>query len=291
MRFAPDTAPARVAASTTSPRSDMDPQPSPLVAPTTSTIASPVTAGTLLSRTFGVWKDQLGPFAAVMLAFHIPSLLVQWAVGSPFLAGQGGFGKATPEAQAFLLTWRYWAMMAVAMFVWVIQTAAVTAGALEHLGGRRASFGEMVARGVRRTGPIVVAGALATLAASLGLVLLIVPGIILSLMFSLVVPVVIVERLSPPKVLGRSRALTKGHRWALLTVLAIVYMAAMVPAVVAGAAGAGVPYLSTLLGSVLNTVVGPLLVVAPAVAYHDLRAFKEGAGTVALERVFEKAPA
>src|SRR5574341_1261906 len=236
MRFAPDTAPARVAASTTSPRSDMDPQPSPLVAPTTSTIASPVTAGTLLSRTFGVWKAQLGPFAAVMLAFHIPSLLVQWAVGSPFLAGRGGFGKATPEAQAFLLTWRYWAMMAVAMLVWVIQTAAVTAGALEHLGGRRASFGEMVARGVRRTGPIVVAGALAT-------------------------------------------------------VLAIVYMAAMVPAVVAGAAGAGVPYLSTLLGSVLNTVVGPLLVVAPAVAYHDLRAFKEGAGTVALERVFEKAPA
>src|SRR5574341_1334353 len=278
MRFAPDTAPARVAASTTSPRSDMDPQPSPLVAPTTSTIASPVTAGTLLSRTFGVWKAQLGPFAAVMLAFHIPSLLVQWAVGSPFLAGRGGFGKATPEAQAFLLTWRYWAMMAVAMLVWVIQTAAVTAGALEHLGGRRASFGEMVARGVRRTGPIVVAGALATLAASLGLVLLI-------------VPVVVVERLSPPKVLGRSRALTKGHRWALLTVLAIVYMAAMVPAVVAGAAGAGVPYLSTLLGSVLNTVVGPLLVVAPAVAYHDLRAFKEGAGTVALERVFEKAPA
>lgn len=250
-------------------------------------ISSPVTSGTLLSGTFRVWKEGLGPFAAVMLTFQMPALLAQWALGSPFLAGGGGFGKATPEAQAFIQSGRYWAIVAVGLVVWVLQTAAVTAGALEHLAGRRASFGEMVAVGLRRAGPILLAGVIATLAFSLGLVLLIVPGIILSLMFALVVPVAVAERRSSLAVLGRSRALTKGYRNVLGGVLLIVSLVEMVPGLAVAFVGGGVPYLSTLLGTALNAVIGSLLLVVPAVAYHDLKRLKEGGDTAQLERVFE----
>jgi hypothetical protein len=259
----------------------------PLAAPTHPPISSPVTSGTLLSGTFRVWKERFGPFAAVMLTFQLPALLFQWAVGSPFLAGGGGFGKATPEAQAFVQTGRYWAIVAVGMAMWALQLAAVTAGALEHLAGRRASFGEMVASGLRRIGPVVLAGALAMLASALGTVLLIIPGIIVSLMFCLVVPVAIAERLSLPKILGRSRALTKGYRNLLGGFLVIVAIIEMIPGLAVAFVGGGVPYLSTLLGTALNAVIGSLLVVAPAVAYHDLKRLKEGANTAQLERVFE----
>jgi hypothetical protein len=49
-----------------------------------------------------------------------------------------------------------------------------------------------------------------------GMVLLVVPGIIVALMWVLVIQVMIVERLGIVDAFKRSRALTKGHRWALL---------------------------------------------------------------------------
>lgn len=69
--------------------------------------------------------------------------------------------------------------------------------------------------------------------ALLGLVLCIIPGIIVSLAFTVVYPVAIFEKRGPIEVLKRSWTLTKGHRWSILgggIVLALLAGVVSVPA-------------------------------------------------------------
>lgn len=69
--------------------------------------------------------------------------------------------------------------------------------------------------------------------AVLGLVLCIIPGIIVSLAFTVVYPVAIFEKRGPIEVLERSWVLTKGHRWSILggvIVLALLVGLVSVPA-------------------------------------------------------------
>ncbi|WP_348640382.1 ATP-binding cassette domain-containing protein, partial [Mesorhizobium sp. M2D.F.Ca.ET.226.01.1.1] len=64
--------------------------------------------------------------------------------------------------------------------------------------------------------------------AGIGLVLLIVPGIILWLGWSMAVPVLIQERLGVFGSMSRSRVLTKGNRWSLFGLFLILIIIAMV---------------------------------------------------------------
>lgn len=258
--------------------------PPPPVDPTP--FATPVTAGSLISRSVGVWKENVGRFAAVAIVLQVPSLLISWGLGSPFV-GASPFAKPSPEVAAFTFSGRFWAMTLATAMLALIHMGALTAGTIQHLAGRRASIGEMLAGGLRRAGPILAAGLLALLAIYAGLILLIVPGIIAALMFSLVAPVVMAERLSTVKALGRSRGLTKGHRWKLLGAFLIVYLMTAAPTLLIMRLAAGVPYLSTALTTIVSAVVGSLVLVTPAVAYHDLRVHTEGTGTAELARVFE----
>jgi prepilin signal peptidase PulO-like enzyme (type II secretory pathway) len=73
--------------------------------------------------------------------------------------------------------------------------SALAAGALAALSGRRPTAAGMLAAGLRRAGPVVAVGLVATLATYLGSLCLLVPGLIVGMMFSLVIPVVMVELL------------------------------------------------------------------------------------------------
>lgn len=265
----------------------MNAPPPPSLPPIDPTpLATSVTAGSLVSRSFGVWKENVGRFAGVAIVLQVPSLLISWGLGSPFV-GATPFAKQSPEMTAFIFSGRYWAMTLATVMLALIHMGALTAGTIQHLAGRRASIGEMLAGGLRRAGPILAAGLLALLGIYAGLILLIVPGIVVAMMFSLVAPVVMAERLSTVKALGRSRGLTKGHRWKLLGAFVVVYLVTAAPTFLVMWLAAGVPYLSTALTAIVSAVVGSLVLVTPAVAYHDLRVHIEGTGTAELARVFE----
>ena len=164
----------------------------------------------------------------------------------------------------------------------------------------RARFGEMVRVGLRRGLPVVGIGILLWVAVMAGLVLLVVPGVMLMVATSVAVPAAVVER---PGVLGairRSLALTRGRRWPLfaagLSIVVIMWVLAAVVQV--GATVLSVAILSARRGPQMaavlvvasqlgNVLFSALPLVAMSVAYHDLRAEKEGVDTAALARVFE----
>lgn len=248
----------------------------------------PVTVGSLVSRTFATWSQNLLRFAVVAVVIQIPSLLMGQALGSPLQAGLYNPLRPSPELKAFQGTGAYWLLLLVTSLLGLVQTGALTVGALNHLAGRRATIGEMLASGLRRAGPVMLAGLLAHLSAYLGLILLVVPGIIVGIMFSLIVPVVVSERLGTMASLARSRRLTEGHRSKLLGLLSLVYVIGVAPGLMVYVGVIGVPpAAAVVMHLAVNAVMGPLVMAASAVAYHDLRNLKEGGNTAALERVFE----
>lgn len=247
-----------------------------------------VTMGSLIGRTFTVWKRNIVRFAGVTLAIQIPSLLLGWALGSPLAASSANpFARPSPEVAAFLFSPGWWALAIVGALLGLVHMGALTAGAIQHLAGRPATVGEMLGSGLRRIGPILVAGVLALLATYAGLLLLVVPGVIFGLMFSLAVPVVMAESLGPVKALGRSRALTKSHRWRLLGTFFVTWLVLLGLGMAALGLALGAPSVGWLLSAAVNAIFGSIVYVVPAVAYHDLRVAKEGVATAELARVFE----
>jgi len=251
-------------------------------------VAPGVTVGRLIGRTFATWRSCLLPFAGLGLIHQAVVLLLAFALGSPYKPGvTSPLASLSPEAKAWAFSGRYWLLAASTMLIGVLVMAAATEGAIQHLAGRRVSIGGMLPAMGRRAATLLGAGTLALLAAYLGLFLLVVPGIMWALAYSLVAPVVMAEPLGVWASLKRSAALAKGSRWKLLGAYLVCGLAGAVPTYL----GMGLSMLTPLVGGLVtlagSMVLGPLLYIAPAVAYHDLRVAKEGATTAELVRVFE----
>jgi len=87
--------------------------------------------------------------------------------------------------------------------------------------------------GLTKIGRLAVCAALSWVLQGLGYMLFIIPGIIVSLSLVLVYPVAILEKGSPEDVLRRSSALTRGHRWEILSAeigLGVLILMVTVPA-------------------------------------------------------------
>ena len=122
-------------------------------------------------------------------------------------------------------------------------------------------------------GALVLASFLASLGTLVGLVLLIVPGLILGTRWSLIVPVIVLERRSATEALSRSNELVKGRTGAAMAVLAAATVAgavlAIVPALAAEAASPG--FVASLVwGLSFDLILTPLLVTTVYVLYRQL---------------------
>jgi hypothetical protein len=143
--------------------------------------------------------------------------------------------------------------------------------------------------------PLFLLALLMSLGVVLGAILLVVPGIILAVMWSVSVPVMVVEGGGPINALGRSRALTKGSRWKIfgLVVVAILISYALSLAIygfnfAAMAAAATAPSLPQMIATVIVGALSAIVYGCGAAAiYSELRMLKEGVSNDQLASVFE----
>jgi MFS family permease len=247
-----------------------------------------VTVGRLVGRTFSTWKALLLPFAALGVVYQLGYLALGWATGSPF----GPFSwnesfRPSPDAMAWVASPAYFAYLLSSFVLSFLLMGAFTGGAVQHLAGRRASVAGTLGAALRRMPALVGAGILGVAAIYVGLILLVVPGVLWGLSFSLAAPVVIAEELGPWASLKRSRALAKGSRWALLGSYVICGLAAGAPTWLGMGLAMASPVWGGVLVMVAGVVLGPIILVAPAVAWQELRMAKEGASAAELAKVFE----
>ena len=150
--------------------------------------------------------------------------------------------------------------------------------------------------------PLLLLGILSALAITLGFVLLIAPGIILYVMWSVAAPALVEERLGPIRAFGRSRDLTRGARWKIFALTLVIFVAyllfsaavELIGAMAFGTGDGGVPaditsdlplgYLATTI--VAATISSALWGVILTSLYVELRDWKDGPKSEALADIF-----
>lgn len=122
-------------------------------------------------------------------------------------------------------------------------TAVMCLAAIDALIDKRHSLNEYIGQALRHLGPIIVTGVAISLAAGIGLVLFIVPGLYILARYLPWVQAVVFENAGWSG-LSRSQELTQGYRWPLVGALlllgaVIVAFGVAVSPILAATAGAG----------------------------------------------------
>jgi hypothetical protein len=187
----------------------------------------------------------------------------------------------------------------LALVFGMITQGALVRATIAHSEGRKASFGESVMAGLVVVLPLIALGLLLGLAVGIGFLLLIVPGVILYIIWSVASPALVAERSGVFAAFGRSQFLTKGARWkifALQLVIIIFYW------IVSGALGVllvatyGMGGMATMgqtlpiwymaLNAVIQTVVAAIWGAIQTSLYVELRNWKDGPDAGALADIF-----
>ena len=136
-----------------------------------------------------------------------------------------------------------------------------------------ASIGEIFSRVSPAIVPLLLAGLLAGLAIACGFLLLIVPGLFLITIWSVIAPVIVVEKTRVLEAFGRSRELVRGHGWTVFGIVIITALLSGIASALLQAAFSWLPeFFEIFVGSTIaQAVVAPFGAIAIAVMYFRLR--------------------
>ncbi|MBI5170267.1 MAG: hypothetical protein HZA61_12325 [Candidatus Eisenbacteria bacterium] len=134
--------------------------------------------------------------------------------------------------------------------------------------------GEVLRSALETLFPVAATSLLVGLIAFVGTLLLIVPGIMATCALYVAIPACVLERLSAPEALQRSRSLTKGYRMTLFGMILVAGLA-MLPIIgITIAVGAAAPALAFPLLVLQSTVLTPFTSAMAAVIFLRLRSAK-----------------
>jgi len=235
--------------------------------------------GNVFSRAWWVFSRNFFTFTLVTAFASVPSLLMP---ANP-LEHQGAAGL----------------LVLLLIVLGTLSQAVVLYAAFQVMRGRPVDLAESARIGLRQVFFLVVLSIVVTVLATLGSALLIFPGIMLFMMWFVATPVCVVERLGPFASMGRSRELTKGHRWKLFGMLLLLLIPALIIGAIIGVIAVAATGSFLTLASAMTTTVGQIVNLAwnavwtaffailIVVTYHDLRVAKEGVDTDQIAAVFE----
>lgn len=235
--------------------------------------------GAVFSRTFELlFRDFVKFFLLTAIAWSPFLLFLLLSLGAAG-GGPAGAGRGALAGVSVVL----WAVFSV------LGQAVIFYGAFQQMLNRSFAIGESLKRGLARFFPIIGLLICLTLGVGLGFVLLIIPGVILWVMWSVAAPVCVVEGEGPLASLSRSARLTKGNRWRIFGVVLVIDIVSqlgqgVVQLGLSEAAGVLVGAIGTFLWMALAQTFSSIAV---AVIYHDLRVAQEGIDVERIAAVFD----
>lgn len=251
--------------------------------------------GRVVSRLFSALLANPLTFLALATLLTIPSTMLRVYISiNPTSAGMSGV-LLRPGGLSYFLRYEALALGIYFLFGYTLQ-AALAEGTMLYLGGERPSFGQCLSGSVRNFVAVSIIGFLSYWGMVLGIALLVVPGIILLVMWSVVIPVRIVEQTGITQSFGRSRTLTRGFRGKIL-LLGLMYLvfAAAIGFAIRPLTGVSllasefghlnIPYL--IVSWAVRIVISVILGVGTASVYYELRLVQEGVGADQMAAVFD----
>jgi hypothetical protein len=252
-----------------------------------------MTTGVLLDRAFRLYSQNFSLMLGITAAAYVPlysiMLLVQSSLSSHIEASETKL-IAVLSQLVFVIVW--------ATLAFPIAVGAGTYAISERYLGNEVTIGAALGRALKRLWTLSMAQVSVTIRVFIGILLLIIPGILWSLSYSLVVPVVLVEGHQAAPSLRRSRDLVKGYRKKVFAVLVVVYvlqwvlgfgLGSLVEFVFAADSSSG-NTIESALSTLLSIFITPFGIVAEILLYYDLRIRKEGFDLEILSRALAAAP-
>lgn len=240
----------------------------------------PLGLGEKLDAAFSLYRRNFLTLIAIVAIIVIPFELLTAVLSS----NSEIFDPATEEFQSGAVLMSL-ALVVLGFVANTLATGSATKAIADDYLGETPDWQDSIKYGFSRLWPLVLGSILFGIGIFIGLILLIIPGIILWVSWSIWVPAVIVEDLSATGALGRSNQLVKGRRWPVFGYFIVVYVIVwLVSALAAGLLGAlilggaeGSAY--TAANAVINIVLAlfttPFVVAATVVLYFDERVRKE----------------
>jgi hypothetical protein len=243
----------------------------------------PLTVGELLDRTFFLYRRHFLLFVGIAA---LPNLIILAFQLFQLIVAPRTLGGA-------LMTLAWFIVMMIVYFVTIAISQGATIIAVSQIQLEREATASGAFTAIRpRIGEISLVMLGMALRIVIGFLFFIVPGVYLAIIWSLTIPVVVLEGRGVAGALARSAELTKGHRgrifliYFLLVVLVyIVTILVQVPLMVAisvssgsmsaGELPPGAEILLSLSNFVMTSLVSPIVTIALSLVYYDERVRKE----------------
>jgi len=247
-------------------------------------IVQQIELGKILSKAFDALTGNFVSFAIVGIAALLPfAVLEYWMLG--------GFGQS--DILANMPEWSFFAIyMAAVMILNMVAEAAIIVGTAEYQAGRKAGIITIVGKSFTYLLPVLAASVIVTLLTMAGYLMLVIPGVIVSLALSIVIPVIVVEGLGPIDAMKRSVELTDGNRSAIFGLLIVInimtsvfsWAVEFIGSIITG--GDTVSLVSSGFSLLGMGITAALAGAIYATLYASLREIKEGTSADEIARVF-----
>ena len=242
----------------------------------------PMGIGDILDTTLRLYRQRFVTFLAIVLVTYVPyaivvALLIPQQAQNP---GELNFVWIVP-------------VLLMALIVAPLCEAAILHNISAGYLGEDLSASSSYRRALPRLLTLILARLLVGIVIMLGFVLFVVPGIIFSLWFVLVTPVVVLEGRGGGGAMGRSRQLMKGNLGkAFLLGLVLVVLGLIVQTAV-GFASELIPWphpaLGVFVGTILQALILPIQIAPFVLLYYDMRIRKEAFDLEALAATLDPA--
>ncbi len=169
----------------------------------------------------------------------------------------------------------------VGLFAAFLLQAALVKAVQDVRDGRAdLSLGETVSAVTPYIWAVAGASILAGIAITIGLILIIVPGLYLITIWAVIIPVIVIERSGALASFGRSRELVRGHGWHVFGTLVLVFVILIVVDIVLGLIFLALPIavrngLSTVVS---GTLIAPFIALVVTLIYYRLLEARGGGG-------------
>ena len=163
----------------------------------------------------------------------------------------------------------------------------LTFGVFQHLRGKPVKLGECFVWGVRKAWTAFLTSLLVALAVMAGFIACVIPGLYIFVIFSVSVPVAVVEGNGALAALTRSRQLTTGHGWPVFGVFVLFYVVVGVPSAIINILLANNFLALAITSSVYQIFAVTIAAVLACVVYYQLRESEEDLDTTELAAVFD----